>query len=211
MPPAPWADRPMGDGSGWGVVGNPTRVSDSTDPVSPPWVLQWTYRAGQGTPTDSHNPGKIYHAIPDVNEIYIAFPVWHDDNFEFNAVSNKLMFFQGNNGTSWSLTFESKHFAVYWVLQAQGIPPGETTLYNPNAFRGPNPTGRWVMLEVLYKLGPGGHYKLFADGTLVSNHRNLNLPTGANQIMLDGTWGGGSGPSRRTSTRRVGHILIAHP
>lgn len=204
------ADRTIPDGQGWGVVGCITRVNDPSDPVSPPWVMEYTYKAGQGTPIASFNPGKLYHAIPtDVNEIYIAFPVWHDAHFEWNAISNKLMFLMGNNGANWSLTFQSRHNAVHWNMELQA---NNTAIdYDPNVGPRPNPTGRWVKVEVLYKLGASGYYKLFVDGALVSNFTNTNFPTGPNEILLDGTWGGGSGPSRRTSTRRIGHILIAHP
>lgn len=206
MPPGgTWADRSIGDGSGWGIVGNPTRVLDAGDPISPSYVMQWTYPAGQGTPTTSFSAGKIYHTVPStVKEFYIAFSVWHDANFEWNAVSNKLVMLFGENT---DIAFQSKHNNTYWNI----IDQKNDVSYDPNVSPGTNPTGRWVKVEYQFRLGAGGYLKMWTDGNMVHNRTGTNFQNTANELALDGTWGGGNGPSTRTSTRRIGHILIAHP
>lgn len=205
LPPGgTWADRSIGDGSGWGIVGNPTRVSDAGDPLSPSWVMQWTYPAGQGTPTTSFSAGKIYHSLPNATEFYIAFSVWHDPSFEWNAVSNKLVMLFGENT---DIAFQSRHNATYWNI----IDQKNDVSYDPNVSPGTNPTGRWVKVEYQFRLGAGGYLKMWTDGNLVHNRTGTNFQNTANEIALDGTWGGGNGPSRRTSTRRIGHIFIATP
>lgn len=209
--PGTSGDRPLGDGSGWNATGDPQRVSDPTDPVSPPWVMEWTYPAGQGTLTESFSAGKLYRALPtNATEFYVAFPVWHDPNFELNPTSNKLVFLVKDGG--FGLNLESRHFNTLWVTQAGNYPiVGTTTLLVPNVWAGPNPAGRWVKVELLVKLGPAGHFKLFLDGALAANHTGTNFPTGLEEVLLDGTWGGGGGPTQRTSYRRIGHVLIATP
>jgi hypothetical protein len=52
------------------------------------------------------------------------------------------------------------------------------------------------------------------NGVLVTSYTGINVPTGsgANQeLKLDSTWGGQTGPTTRDSYRRIDHILIATP
>jgi len=208
---SPYYDVPNFDGSGWGVVGNSvgtmTRVADATAPVSPSSVLQWKYAKGSGTPTSSAGFGNLY--LPcrvGTANLYIAVSVWHDPNFEFNLVANKMIYLDpGTPG--------------YIVLQSRMNSPFLTvTTANPDANWYPNayiPTasdlqGHWARLEYVIQRGNPGVIKGWIDGKLFLTYTGFVAPPNSScEISLNSTWGGGNGPTTRDSYRRMDHILVA--
>lgn len=203
--PGGFNDRSVGDGSGFGITGNPLQVADASDPVSPTGCIQWTYPVGSGTPADSFSAGKIYHSMnPAISEWYFAFMVWHDANFEWNPVSNKLLMIFGDNS---DIALQSKHNSTYWNV----IDQKHDVSYDPNIAPGTNPTGVWVQYEVMFRLGAGGYLLVWIDGVSIMQRTGTNFINFAGEFALDGTWGGGNGPTTRTSFRRIGHLHVAHP
>ena len=228
--PASYGDASFGDGSGWYSVFNAAnktyRAVDASGSISSGYVLESEYTAGQGTPTSSAGFGKIFLRPGSAKSAwYISFSIWHDPNFEFNAVSNKMLAIWPRGYGSQIL--ESRHFSddfLAWQFEdVAGVPyyPANTAFgesFTNSFFR-----GNWVNVEVEYKPGvTDGEIRVWAgrnDGTdgskgqLVSEYTGIYVPeiNSANEISLDTTWGGGNGPTTRTSYRRIDHVYIAHP
>jgi len=243
--PTTGTEVPVGDGSGWNVVGNDGdmfRGSDATAPISPSNVLEWTYVAGSGTPTSSAGFGKLYRVAPTaMSAMYVQFAVWHDANFEFNIVSNKLFYDFVYNGIASGVhifaTTLSGQFLI-WVDEANNAVPtyGPNTAYGaflsdcsidsvnreitgvaPSYFR-----GHWINIELQLIYGSSGTLRAWigrsdgsegSAGQLIMQHTGVVVagPGGSHELQLDSTWGGGNGPTKRNSTRRIDHVLIAHP
>jgi hypothetical protein len=192
----------IGDGSGWGSVGGSALkgVNDPSAPVSPSNVMQWTFPPGSG----GTGVGMLYRTIPaGVQQLYIAFPLWHDPNFEWNTISNKLLYWSTLSAEK--LILESRFNDKYWAWYIEQ----QDKIVNPQT--NVNPTGRWVNVEILIKRGNPGSLQVWIDGNLVSNYSGA-IPTtsGSTELNLNSTWGGG-GTRTRTSYRRIDHILIATP
>jgi hypothetical protein len=228
--PASYGDSSFGDGSGWYTVfnsaGKTYRATDASASISPSYVLESEYTVGQGTPTASAGFGKIFRRPgPGKSAWYISFSIWHDENFEFNRVSNKMLAIWPRGLGSQIL--ESRHFSgdfLAWQFEdVAGVP-----YYRENTAFGSSLTdsffrGNWVNVEVEYKPGvTDGEIRVWAGrsdgsdgarGQLVSEYTGIYVPeiNSANEISLDTTWGGGNGPTTRTSYRRIDHIYISHP
>ena len=144
----------------------------------------------------------------NISEVYVSFSLWHDSNFEWNAISNKMLYWENGN-----LIVQSRHNTGDYLSFYNGSGGGQS--YEPN--QGPRPTmgdfnGKWVNVEVQIKRGTSGFFKIWLNGVLVSNHSvSLQSIQGESYLRLDSTWGGSTGPRTRDSHRRVGHILIATP
>lgn len=206
------------DGSGWVAVNSNNtlvKASDAGDPISPSSVLQWTYVSGQGTPTNGTAFGHLFKTMPSGLSFYVAFSLFHDANFEWNAVSNKLFEFLGQRvgGGAADFMIQTRVFGTYWTCTSQNA-LGDDVSYNlaPNVAAGANPTGQWVKVEMLVTLGASGSLKIWVNEVLVSDYPSqvFFTPAGA-EFSLNSTWGGGSGPTTRDSTRKMGHIFIAQP
>jgi hypothetical protein len=240
--PANTGDTSFGDGSGWFSVFNSagfcTRGSDATAPISPSNVLEWNYAEGEGSPSESAGFGQVFRR-PGAGKSawYISFAVYHDSNFEFNAVSNKLLGIWPTS--SGAQLLESKHFAspgdiLAWQFEAPEsvTTNGDVAYYPANTTFGEALTdaflkGNWVNIEVQYipSTGTGGTNGTLrtwagrcdgsdgAVGQLVSEYTGINCPQLAsdNELQLNSTWGGGSGPTTRSSTRRVDHFYASYP
>jgi hypothetical protein len=200
---AQYQDAPdIGDGSGWGSVGGAllTRALDPTAPRSPSNTLQWTFGPGPG----GTGVGMLYRTIPaDVQELYVAFSLWHDPNFEWNTISNKLLYW--STISAQKIILESRFNENYWSFYIEAQDKIVDATINKNV----DPTGRWVNVEVQMKRGTAGFLKVWINGQPVSNYSgSLPLVSGATDFNINSTWGGG-GTRTRTSYRRIDHILIA--
>jgi hypothetical protein len=204
VPPAS-ADAPMGT-EGWNVVfasgGGLTRETDPTAPISPTNVLQWHYGPGH---TAGTGVGNVYREVdPSITEFYVAFSVWHDSNYEWNSISNKLFYIEPGN-----IILQSRHNNEYLSVYI-----GQSDVnYAPTNPR-PIPLGQWVNIEYQVKRGPSGFIRVWMNGVLVTSYTGINVPAGDGQtqeLKLDSTWGGQTGPTTRDSYRRIDHILIATP
>lgn len=195
-------DQSFGTG-GWSMIGGApiSIVSDPSAPVSPPSTLQWRFDPGPG----GESVGNVYRALNlNVNEIYVAFSVWHDPNFEWNEVSNKLLYWEDGN-----TILQSRHNDSYLSLYIGAY----DVVYDPNGY---NPqksdfNGKWVNIEYIVKRGNPGLLKVWMNGKLVSNYA-VRVPTISSwsEVSINSTWGGG-GTRTRTSYRRIDHVLIATP
>jgi len=204
VPPAA-ADAPMGI-DGWNVVfasgGGLTRELDPTAPISPSNVLQWHYPPGH---TAGTGVGNVYREVdPNITEFYVAFSVWHDANYEWNSISNKLFYIEPGN-----IILQSRHNNEYLSVYI-----GQYDVnYAPTNPR-PIPLGQWVNIEYQVRRGPNGFIRVWMNGVLVTSYTGINVPMGDGQrqeLKLDSTWGGQTGPTTRDSYRRIDHILIATP
>lgn len=191
-------DQPVG--GGWnliywlnGGISTVTKVSDPTGPISPSNVLQWKYYAGG----PAGGVGDLYHSLPNVNRIYVAFALKHDANFEFNGVSNKLFYLEPGN-----FILQSRHDNDWYSLYKGG------TAYTPS-INTPITKGTWEMVEILAD-GVAGNVKVWINGQLRTN-QNISFTQAWNQMKLDSTWGGFSVPRTRDSYRWVDHIFVATP
>jgi hypothetical protein len=187
---------------GWYVnnYGEMDRVTDANAPVSPSSALQWTYERGG---TSGTSVGIVYHQYPaNTTEFYVAFSLWHDSNFEWNTISNKLFYIEPGNIILESKT-DNDYLTVY--IGATG------TLYkatNPRT----SPLGQWVNIELLVKRGNPGVVKVWMNGTLVMDRTPaVPGPGSYGELKLDSTWGGATSARTRDSFRRVDHSLIATP
>src|SRR3989344_4012615 len=188
-------------GGGWGIswnaAGRTSIVTDDTAPVSPSNVLQWKYNSGGSS---GSGVGDLSHSLSSVNQIYIAFAVKHDANFEFNSISNKLLYLEPGN-----LILQSKHFQDWYSFYngAAGGTVGQPTVNTSIT------VGQWELVEILVDAGTD-NVKVWINGQLRSN---LSTPMagGWNQVKLDSTWGGSTGPRTRDSYRWIDHVLIAIP
>ena len=196
------ADQPFGTG-GWSMIGGSqiTRVSDPTAPVSSPYALQWQFDPGAG----GTSVGNVYRVISmNTNELYVAFSIWHDPNFEWNTISNKLLYWEDGN-----IILQSRHNDSYLSLYIGAY----DRVYDPNGYqpRQSDFDGKWVNIEYIIKRGNPGLLKVWMNGQLVSNHA-VQVPTLSSwsEMSINSTWGGG-GTRLRTSYRRIDHVLVATP
>lgn len=196
-------DGPLG--GGWGMYHGQgmTLVSDPTAPVSPPNVLQWNYGAGGSSGV---GVGKLYFRPPaTATAFYVAFSIWHDPNFEWNSISNKLFYLEPGN-----ILVQARHNAAYLSIYIGAF----DVVYDPNGYV---PTtadfnGRWARIEIVVRRGTPGLIQVWLNGQLVSTYTgDVPNPGGFNEISLDSTWGGATGPRTRNSMRRIDHVLIATP
>lgn len=216
-----------------------TRGADASAPISPANVLQWDYAEGQGSPVSSAGFGQIFRrpGALSTTGVYISFAVWHDANFEFNATSNKLLGIWPTS--SGSQLLESRHFSspgdiFAWQFEAAEslIVNGDVAYYPPTTTFGQNLTatdlqGAYWNVEVEYIFSTpygaeNGTLRWWAGrndgsdgavGQLIGEYTGINCPAFASdsELQLNSTWGGGGGPTTRSSTRRVDHWLSAYP
>src|SRR3989344_2090391 len=181
----------------WNAAGRTSIVADATAPVSPSNVLQWKYDAGGSS---GSGVGDLSHSLPSVSQVYVAFAVKHGTNFEFNSISNKLLYLEPGN-----LILQTKAFQN-WYSFYNGAAGG--TVGNPTV-NTPITVGQWEFVEILVDAGTD-NVKVWINGQLRSN---LSTPMagGWNQVKLDSTWGGSTGPRTRDSYRLIDHGLIAIP
>lgn len=179
-----------------------TLESDATEPVSPPLCFQWHYvidtKSGYGTPYLTNTFA--------ADDLYIAFTIWHDSNFEWNTISNKLLVVNPGN-----MYFQSRHDASnWWQVSFLDLP----ATYNTNLAVGTIPTGVWVNVEFLMKRHATlGEIHWWIDGVKIGEYTGINVPGSgsANDVSLPSTWGGATPNTTRDSYRRIGHIHIATP
>lgn len=197
-------DQSFGTG-GWSMIGGAdiTIESDATAPASPPEVLQWLYADG-GTAGES--VGNIYRSIStSISELYVAFSIWHDANFEWNTISNKLFYWEDGN-----IILQSRHNDTFLSVFIGAL----DVSYDPNGY---DPVqsdfdGKWANIEYIIKRGNPGLLKIWLNGVLVMN-RAVEVPavSSFSELKIDSTWGGATANRTRDSFRRIDHILIAHP
>ncbi len=200
-------DSPLG--GGWSVYNNQnatvSRVSDATAPQSPSEVLQWHFPTGHPSGT---NVGNVYRSAPaNASEFYVAFSMWHDANFEWNSISNKLFYLEPGNiilQSRHSMAGGQKYLSVYIGGTGKDYAPTNNI---------PIPLGQWVNYEFIVKRGNSGVLKVWMNGTLVLDYANIAVPTttSGQELKLDTTWGGSTGPTTRDSYRRIDHIVVAIP
>lgn len=205
VPPTTGADQSFGS-QGWNYIGGGTgvcdRVSDATDPQSPPFVWDQVFPPGGG---GGNMAGFPYRIIPgSAGDLYVQIQVWHDPSFEWNTISNKFLYFSVVSAEK--IILESRFNADYFVFYQENI----DTIWSPQV--NVNPTGRWVNVEVLVVRGASGSLKCWVDNVLV-NSRSGAIPTvgGSYEFNINSTWGG-NGTKTTTSHRRLSHCFIAtHP
>lgn len=184
----------------WNSAGLTTRGSDPTAPISPAAVAQWHFNAGRPS---GGGVGNIGRPIPRTDRVYVAFWVKHDPNYEFNPNDNKMLIFEPGH-----ILVQSRRWATNYLLTEFA---GAQVEFRPNIV--PNytlPLGRYVRIEVLID-AVADRFRVWADGVLVTDVTDSRISGGINEVKLDSTWGGASGPSTRDSYRWVDHIVVAVP
>jgi len=195
-------DQPFGTG-GWSMIGGSqiTRVNDPTAPTSPPEALQWQFDPGPG----GTSVGNVYRVLDrSVSQIYVAFALWHDPNFEWNTISNKLFYWEDGN-----TILQSRHNDDFLSLYIGAY----DRVFDPNAYHPviSDFNGRWVNIEYIIKRGNPGLLKVWMNGKLVADHAvQVPMISSWSEVSINSTWGGG-GTRTRTSFGRGDHILIATP
>jgi len=181
----------------WNSAGLTRRGTASDAPVSPSSVLEWAFtRAGT---VSGGGVGNIGRGLPSVNQIYVAFWMKHDSQFEFHPISNKLLYLEPGN-----LILQTRMWESNWFTINNGGGGGE---YRATGYT--LPLGRWVQVEYLVD-AVNNRIRLWADGRLVVDVA-ANLAGGYRELKLDSTWGGSGGTKTRDSFRWIDHILVATP
>lgn len=226
------ADDPLADGSGWiqifnnedGTSGIPVmrRGSDATAPLNPPNVLECKYVAGTGSPSSSSGAGSLFRRnTASTSGWYFQFSMWHDANFPWNVVSNKL-FGLWNTAESGEQILESVHFAndclAFQFEGVAGVPYYPANQAFGLALDKTMFQGTWWNVEIELFFGTTtGSLKVWAGrfngadglfGQTVSFYSGINVPVGR-QMHINTTWGGASGPIPRDGYRKHDQILAA--
>src|SRR3989344_2080469 len=184
-------------GGGWGIswnaAGRTSIVTDATAPVSPSNVLQWKYDAGGSS---GSGVGDVSHSLPNVNQVYWCVFIKHSSNFEWNSISNKLLYLEPGN-----LLLESRLFQNYLPIWRSNGYGGTTT---------PLPLNTWTQVEWLVD-SVNKRSMVWRDGVLETDLSMPVLAGGYGEAKIASTWGGSTGPRTRDSYRWIDHVLIAIP
>lgn len=180
----------------WNGSGLTRRGTDATAPVSPSSVLEWAYTR-TGTPVGGGVGNVARYLSPNLRQVYIAFWMKHDSQFEWNPISNKLVYLEPGN-----IILQSRHWDQYFTLWigAHGVDSWPQRNM-------PIPLGQWQRVEYLVD-GVAGFIRVWVDGVLVNSYTG-RIPTPWSELKLDSTWGGAGGTKTRDSFRWMDHILVA--
>jgi hypothetical protein len=189
-------------GGGWSQIygSTLTQFNQSEAPVSPNLGLQWNYPSSG---TGGTSVGNVFYPLFGVSELYVAMAIWHDANFEINPTSTKLFYWEGGNILNELNLFSN---LLVWYIGALD------DVYTCNIA---TPTeadflGKWAQIEHQIVRGASGSLRTWLNGTLVSEHTGINVPSSSNEVKIDSTWGGG-GTHTRACQRRIDHVLLASP
>lgn len=177
------------------------RVADTTGGISPQYALENHYPAGH---TSGTGVGQVFGGVSaSVREFYVCMRVKFSAGYEFNTISNKFFIFEPDH-----IILESKHYGDYWAFDDQGL-----GLYsNCNVATPTIPTDEWLTVEFIVKRGNPGILKLWMNGTLYMDRTpQVSDSSGAQEVSINTTWGGSTGPMVTESWRWVDHIYISAP
>ena len=180
------ADVLFGDGTNLGVIGNTAgtvrKVTNQDGPYSSPNAMEREYPPGMsGT-----GIGDVYHiGMGAGNTAYCCVWVKHNADFEWNTISQKLIFFFETDGGFTLL--QTMYASTFLSLFRAGTP------YNANQATTPDLNGgEWELVEFLADRdsGTAGEAWVWQNGVLVNNHE-IAMPSAFAEFKWDSTWGGG--------------------
>lgn len=194
------------DADGWRVTRRETGhgsdvalATDSSAPVSPPGVLEFTY--GVGFP-GGYEPGvAAYDPAPPVRDAYFGLWWKPSDPWQNHAGSgvNKIAFLYAGQGLGDIALIMFRAESAYTI---QVVPefPKDVRRLAPNVAATPVSLGAWHQLEwhVRYA-GPdtsaAGLVEWWLDGALQGRYADLRTPGGAGftEFQIAPTWGGMGG------------------
>lgn len=173
-----------------------SRQLDVTAPNSPPDI--WKGHFSPGVYPTGHGLGAFFATLPNVTRLYMSVQVYFDfSDSEWQTVSDKLIFIQGNNG---SVILIQLFEAPYWrhgselksgnsfYIDPGASSPGE--LHIPGQLsNGIVPTRQWVQLEVLVDLA--GVFKIWQNGVLTTSATPTFAATQLSEFKVSPFRGGG--------------------
>jgi len=232
-PAAGWPNEPAGftlltdapfssmTADGWRVVQRTTIngsgvavASDSTAPVSPPSVLQFTY--GVGFPGGYTPAAVFYDPQAHTKDTYFAFWWKPSDPWQNNSPSdvNKIAFmFTASGGDIFLMMFGT---GGTYTIRVEPEVPGDVRRLDPNITATPVTLGRWHRIEwhVRYNSAAAlrdGVTEWWLDGVLQGRYVDLHLPAdaGIQEYQLAPTWGGVGDVKRETDCYWYDHARIS--
>ena len=184
-------------------------ISDSSAPVSPPYVYDFVYPQGM---VEGTAPGTIYFPrrrfgiqgrlrFPwserqelGSNEVYVGFWWKPSTPFDVGPNGNKIAFIFNGGGATGGQQFI--------ILMPDGrlhiLPeyPGDFRWRNPNVNATVVTLGVWHRIEWHTNVATGT-LKWWLDGTLQGSHGDVTNSYAFDQFKLSPTWGGNSGAQKR--------------
>ena len=232
-PAAGWPNEPAGftlitdapftalNANGWRTVQRTTTngsgvvvTNDSTAPVSPPSVLQFTY--GVGFPGGYTPAAVFYDPTAHTKDTYFAF-WWKPSNpWQNNSPSdvNKIAFmFSASGGDIFLMMFGTRGA---YTIRVEPEVPGDVRRLDPNITATPVTLGAWHRIEwhVRYNSAVAlrdGVTEWWLDGVLQGRYVDLHLPddAGIQEYQLAPTWGGVGDVKRETDCYWYDHARIS--
>lgn len=195
-----------GSGVWWTNGGNASRIVDATAPVSPSFVVEYSYPQGFAGGTA---PANLY--ILDVgatNGLYIAF-YWKPSNpWDFHGSNiNKLIFqLLGVPGGGQVYLHMQNDATLRATLQLTSMP---TQNLSNNVNNNPATLGQWHLVEWHMRKSPS-LFRWWLDGVLQGDYTSVVWPGNAfDELHLDPTWGGGGENKETNDYFRYDHIRIS--
>jgi len=188
---------PIGQGvsiagsGGWSINNNglATRIVDSTAPVSPSFVGQWSYPNGFH---DGNDPATMFRTVGGgINELYIGF-YWKPSNpWRFHSADNKIAFqFAGGGGAGGQIYISM--LADRTLRMVSEFSTGVRAL-SPNVRADLVTLGQWHLLEI-YMNKATRTLRFWLDGVLQGEYANLQYPSqDFDEFKIAPTWGGNTG------------------
>jgi hypothetical protein len=141
--------------AGWGILEDPrlTLASDPTSPFSPPSVVQFEYRLGDGPGSPGllwFSPSALQQAT--VQELYVGLMWKASDPWAGHATgANTILYLKQNNGaTNHTLGMHSATAPYHLGMSIKGA------RYDPNLASGTIMLGAWHKLELRMRKRSGG-------------------------------------------------------
>ena|SRR2546427_4019607 len=205
----------------YNIDGLGTRVSDSTAPQSPPYVLQFLYPIGM---RDGGAPMTLEHDFtPPVTELYWGF-WWKPSNpFQSDGSGvNKIVFIwtptvSGNTTDLLYLDLSPTPWRIRCMndLGTGGGPTAGQRL-EPNATTTVITLGQWHRIEIYVEYSTGslanGVVKWWVDGQLNGTYTNLKMVQdgGFTHLQFSPTYGGNQG-DRKTENDYywIDHVYLS--
>lgn len=191
--------------------------SDTTEPISPPSVLQMDYKTGF---VGGSGPSNAWLNFPAMHEIYFGFSWRCSAGWQGHPSNvNKLCFLYTKNtadpAKQLNLVPEMygpvsgpfKLRTALWELGGTQV----QAWAEPNVATATLVPGTWYRIGVYCLIKPGntGILRQYVNNTLVTQYTNVWYdPGGFITLSLNPTWGGDGGTKTRDDWFRYGHVHI---
>lgn len=186
-----------------------TRVSDSSAPLSSPYVAQFMYPAGM---RDGHAPGTMYWDDLNSAEVYVGF-WWKVSNpWQEHPAANKIAFLFIGGHTMFLYMYATNGGKRELRVQPEFASDG--AMRYPNVTTTDVALGVWHRIEWYVKYVPGGEgvMKWWLDGVMQGNHSNMNFPGNFTMFQFSPTWGGNQGDTKtETEYYWYDHVRLSVP